>query len=81
MNLEDILTSLIETLTTLILQEPKDLLEAANKILYPLKESGEIFNYYFSMREKDGEILLTIFLQKEESSSVESWELGISKGN
>jgi hypothetical protein len=81
MNLEDILTLLIESLTTLNWKEPQDLLQVANEVLYPLKESGEIFNYYFSMRQKDEEILLTVFLQKEESSSVESWELGIQKTN
>ena len=48
MTLEDILTKLIESLTTLDWKEPKDLLDHANSILYPLKESGELFHYYFS---------------------------------
>ena len=79
MTLEDILTKLIESLTTLDWKEPKDLLDHANSILYPLKESGDLFHYYFSFREKDEEVLLTLFLQKDEQSLIESWELGISK--
>ena len=78
MTLEDILTSLIEKLTTLNWKEPQDLLQTSNEVLHPLKESGELFHYYFSMREKDEEVLITVFLQKDEQSPLESWELSIS---
>jgi hypothetical protein len=79
MTTEDILTSIIQSLTTLEWKEPKDLLDKANEILYPLKESQEIVHYYFSAKEEQEEVILTIFVQKDEQSSTEAWELGIQK--
>lgn len=79
MSLEEILTNLIENLSNFVWNTKEDFLNQANSILYPLKESEEIVHYYFSAKEEENEVLLTIFIQKDDQSSIESWELGISK--
>lgn len=79
MSTEEILTQILETLTSCSWETPQDLLNSANTILYPLKQKEEIVHYYFSVKEEESEVFLTIFLQKDESSPQESWELSISK--
>lgn len=79
MSLEEILTNLIENLSDFVWKTKEDLLNQANSFLYPLKESGEIVHYYFSAKEEEEEVRLTVFIQKDDQSSIESWELGISR--
>ena len=81
MNLDDTVTLIIEDLSDFPWNNSKELLNRANEILYPLKESKEIFHYYFSFKEEGSEVLLTLFLQEKEDSLIESFELSISKEN
>lgn len=56
----------------------KDIMNKANEVLYPLKESKQIAHYYFSIKKEVNHHILSIFIQETEETQTECWDLSVS---